>query len=379
MKILFVTPGLGVGGAEIMLLNLAGALVQRGNIVAVVSLTPNGGVAERLRDVGVQVFEPAGRRAGFGFLMRSIGFVKQFKPDFIQGWMYIGCILASFFGITSGCPVAWSLHHSNFSRDYNSGFTLFTIRVCAFISKWRAPSDIFYCGPNSRDAHHKFGFSKTPSSILPNAVDFNKFKPDHDARFHSRTIMRLDSSVFMVGIFANRVPIKDHPTFFKAMALFISDNPNIRFLCCGTRMDESALDLAEPEDRPILAQSGFFLGRRHDVAALMNSCDVVVLTSEGESFPLALTEAAACGIPVVSTDVGDCPWIVGDRSFVFSPGDALGLTGILSRILAMDGSERLRLGRDNLNRIKLLFDLDVVVDCYLALVARIINPPTRAK
>jgi glycosyltransferase involved in cell wall biosynthesis len=44
---------------------------------------------------------------------------------------------------------------------------------------------------------------------------------------------------------------------------------------------------------------------REVIAKYMNACDVMLLTSKHEGAPLAVREALACGLPVVSVDVGD--------------------------------------------------------------------------
>ncbi|MDZ7318953.1 MAG: glycosyltransferase [candidate division KSB1 bacterium] len=44
---------------------------------------------------------------------------------------------------------------------------------------------------------------------------------------------------------------------------------------------------------------------REIIAKYMNACDVMLLTSKHEGAPLAVREALACGLPVVSVDVGD--------------------------------------------------------------------------
>ncbi len=76
---------------------------------------------------------------------------------------------------------------------------------------------------------------------------------------------------------------------------------------------------ARPEKRHWMAQEVVeLLKRQYDVdlltvfnqprktiAKYMSACDVMILTSKHEGAPLAVREALACGLPVVSVDVGD--------------------------------------------------------------------------
>ncbi|CAN5559728.1 hypothetical protein BH11ACT8_BH11ACT8_30890 [soil metagenome] len=52
---------------------------------------------------------------------------------------------------------------------------------------------------------------------------------------------------------------------------------------------------------------------RADLLVWLRSCDVIVLTSDYESFGYALAEASACGIPVVGTDIDGIRDVVLDR------------------------------------------------------------------
>jgi len=44
----------------------------------------------------------------------------------------------------------------------------------------------------------------------------------------------------------------------------------------------------------------------------LNACDVLILTSLWEGSPNIIKEAMACNCPIVSTDVGDVRWLLGD-------------------------------------------------------------------
>ena len=55
-----------------------------------------------------------------------------------------------------------------------------------------------------------------------------------------------------------------------------------------------------------------FLGHRSDILDLLHNAEIVVLPSYREGTPRSLLEAAACGIPLVATDVPGCREVVAD-------------------------------------------------------------------
>lgn len=56
---------------------------------------------------------------------------------------------------------------------------------------------------------------------------------------------------------------------------------------------------------------------REQVVLLMNSVDLLILTSHSEGSPQVIKEAMACNCPIVSTDVGDVRWVIGDTEGCF--------------------------------------------------------------
>src|ERR1019366_9311789 len=59
-----------------------------------------------------------------------------------------------------------------------------------------------------------------------------------------------------------------------------------------------------------MTQAVTFLGPRDDVQDLLQSCDVAVISSAAEGFPLAILEYGAAGLATVSTRVGACAEIL---------------------------------------------------------------------
>jgi glycosyltransferase involved in cell wall biosynthesis len=88
--------------------------------------------------------------------------------------------------------------------------------------------------------------------------------------------------------------------------------------------------------------------KSHDqVVEYMCAADVLLLTSVMEGSPNVIKEAMACNCPIVSTDVGDVRWVVGETegTYVVPYGDAEGLCDALRSAIAIgrrtSGRERI--------------------------------------
>jgi glycosyltransferase involved in cell wall biosynthesis len=110
-----------------------------------------------------------------------------------------------------------------------------------------------------------------------------------------------------------------------------------------------------------------WLGHVDDMPALLGSVDVVVLPSYREGLPKSLIEAAACALPLITTDVPGCREVVSDGvdGLLVPPKDAVALAAALAR-LQDDPELARRLGAAA--RIKALteFDERIVIEKTLA-------------
>ena len=126
---------------------------------------------------------------------------------------------------------------------------------------------------------------------------------------------------------------KDPIAFVECAAKVARQVPNVRFLWSGdgelrTRVEKKIGELR-------LDGVVKLLGWREDVPALLNLCDVFVLTSLWEGLPRAAVEALIAGKPVVAFSVDGLPEIVKDgrNGFLLSPGNHEAFAAQVIRLL----------------------------------------------
>jgi glycosyltransferase involved in cell wall biosynthesis len=110
-----------------------------------------------------------------------------------------------------------------------------------------------------------------------------------------------------------------------------------------------------------------------NLAALLNTFDVLACSSHLETFGRTLIEAMALGKPVVATAVGAIPEVVkdGETGFLVAPGDAAGFAARLNQLIE-DAELRAQLGRCGHQRVLQHFDVRTVARRWEQLYAELL-------
>lgn len=164
---------------------------------------------------------------------------------------------------------------------------------------YQAADPIIALYEGNRERQIADGAKVDRTRVIPNGINLEEFA---DA-----LAQRPSEIPPVVGLIGRVVPIKDIKTFIRAMRGVISKMPDAEGWIIGPEEEDQAY--AE-ECRHLVSGLGLegqvkFLGF-HQVASILPSLGVMVLTSISEAQPLVILEAYAAGVPVVATDVGSC-------------------------------------------------------------------------
>jgi glycosyltransferase involved in cell wall biosynthesis len=114
--------------------------------------------------------------------------------------------------------------------------------------------------------------------------------------------------------------------------------------------------------------------------ALYQSADIFCLPTEADCLPVALAEAGAYGLPLVSTRVAAIPELVkeGETGLLVPPGDAEALAGALEALIG-DVPLRRRLGEGARQVVRARFDAETNTRHLLALIKQVIGEGARER
>lgn len=378
MKILYVIPTMGCGGAEILIGATARKLFSLGHIVHIVCLQehhetwPNYPDREELlREIPVSII---GGSVTFRFLRPPsidnkafVEYVTDFQPDVIHSHLYLSELLSRskiFDGIKY-----FSHGHDNMAQlSALSLKTFFNKTLLAnywerhwLLKQYKQCKNQFVAISNDVKSYFSINLPafKNRITYLPNAIDIS--------RFENQRVYKQKSKSFHIVSIANLVPKKNHVFLIEVMNILVSEGFDVTMevLGFGPLMDI----LIEKTKDAGLENRLFFRGSVGDVPQRLWDADLYVHPAWYEPFGLVILEAMATGLPVVSLDgYGNRELIIENENGFMLPNNA-SAAAFAEKIIFMinNPEERIRMGKYSSQFVK-KYDLNhysqTLIDLY---------------
>lgn len=363
-KIIHIVSGLGLGGAEILLYRLLTVWSKNEEVEhIVISLRNNCSFDFSKLNIKCYIFDLKLPWSAVKTLWRLKKFISFENPDLIHAWMYHGCFVAAMLS-NSNVPVVWGIHHSLHDLTGEKLSIRLLIKGCYYLSHMLQVKKIIYVSETSRSHHTAYGYAKDKSLIIPNGFDGSIFHKNPEAGYRIRTLLGIDKNQLVLGSFGRYHPVKNHRLLLESFECALRALPQLILILAGTGLEASNRELMNLLIELKITDKVLLLGPRNDMADLYNALNGYVLSSKSESFPNVLGEALACGVPCITTNVGDAEKILGGHGIVVKIHDKECLSEAFLTYFNLDMKAREEMGVKGRGHILNLYSIESIAQQY---------------
>jgi len=344
VRILFVSSGLGYGGAETQLIAYVRELRKIGHEVAIFLLTSHVPRLPEIQSCGVTaVVGDKQGRLDLSLLLHLRQLIKYWRPDVIHGFLFDGNIYSRVAAIGCRVPVL--------NSERSSGYQLRKIqRMVHRPTRFLADGLIANSFVGAAHAAELFAISVDDVHVVWNGIDpaaLNELVANEgmDCR---EEFFAGEQGVYLAVMVANIVVAKDYDLALDTAQALIALDPRWRVLFVGASFSDRQLyrmpDADQSDSYAVGIRQRFeamperskirFSGRRSDAVRLIAQADVLFSTSLHEGFPNVVLEAMAVGTPVVATNYSDIRRILPNDWQIVPSRDPRDLAGLIVRARA---------------------------------------------
>lgn len=193
-----------------------------------------------------------------------------------------------------GVPVRIAHSHSTMGKgEFAKNAMKLVLRPFANVY----PTVRFACGHYAGE--WLFG-KKHDFTVIPNAIELDKFRFDPTARQETRKELGIADDTFLIGHVGRFMPQKNQAFLVDMLADLLRSRPNAILAFVGDGPDKA--DVQQHAEELSVADHVMFLGQRSDVNRLYQAFDVFCLPSLYEGLCLVGVEAQRAGLPCLFSD-----------------------------------------------------------------------------
>ena len=341
--VLILIKGLGIGGAENLLVNSIPHLDRERFSYHIAYMLPwKDDLVGPFLDGGIPVHQIGGRR---GRLLPAISdlrrLIQDHGIDLVDAHLPVPGVAARF-ATRLGPRIPTVYHEHSLSVQRRLGHLRFLAFAANVATYSLADVIVAVSDDTSRDIR-RFNVSRTPVRTIINGIPLPR-QPSARQREEALTALGIPEGHAVVGTVAKMVSKKQQSDLLRAAVLVLRERPQTAFVLVGQGPLRASLEAMA--DSLGIADSVFFPGFVDDLIPLVAGFDVFALSSLHEGLPTVLIEATSLGVPVVATRIGGTPEIIEDgvNGILVPPRDPARLGEAILRLLGDDALRRTMAG-----------------------------------
>jgi len=288
--VLQLITGLGVGGAERVVIELAGRLSEQGVRSVVVALNHDRSLLGQYTNSDLLVFSLGMNKNPWSIIKAQLALIKIMQRErvsLIHAHMFHALCVALICKIfVPRCKLVFTSHNSK-------GFSLLRRIVIRMTKILRSADVVFVAGQ-----HATMNAKRTV--VIPNGVPIDPEK----------YISTKSSNNRRVFLFVGRLePVKNPVGLVRSFAMMLHKDCDLWLAGDGILRTEveQEISILGLQDRVHM------LGVRQDIPQILEQVDCFVMASFWEGLPMAILEAGAMALPVVASPVGAIPALLGNN------------------------------------------------------------------
>jgi glycosyltransferase involved in cell wall biosynthesis len=346
----------GIGGAEIVLLNLALALRARGH--EVVHIGPQHGcgwLGTEFRNADFETATFSIRRAlDFSALSALVGTYRRLGIDVIHSHEFTMAVYGGVAGRFLRTPHIVTFHGG---RQMSAALRR---RIALRWAIQNSAATVAVSEGTRAQLSLDLGIASTRVAVVWNGVPRRSGSPES-----VRQEIGWSQGELVVLAVGNLEPWKGHRLLIQALAGKGLASLPWRLVIAGGRGGSEHHALESLAAELGVADRVHLLMNREDVPSLLAAADVFAMPSLTEGLPMALLEAMMCGRAVIASNIGGIPEAVtsGETGLLVPTNDVPTLAAALHRVL-VDHAERARLGSAAQRRAELDFASEAMAANY---------------
>lgn len=299
LSVLYLIESAGRGGAETVVVALAGA---RGDRARVASLR-FGWMCDQLAAASVPVQSIRySYRSDLLLALRIARLIERTRPNVVHCNCFTMNTVGALGAALAGVPSIGTVHGAIY--DLDTRFRRIAYRLAGMLHKRLVTVSRYLRG----ELHHRTGVPSSKISVIYNGVPAPVVS--RASAQGVRGEFGLNGSEFVVCSVGMFRPEKGHADLIDAVALARQRVPGMKLLLVGD--GKCAADLECHARELNLNGTVRFVPPGRDIPSILSAAQVFALPSHTEGLSIATIEAMSCGTPVVVTDCGGPTEIVSD-------------------------------------------------------------------